>query len=90
MFHTSVKQKVTKMLGDRWTHGQIAQQIGVSRCAVTFELNCTGGADCRARHTPSVQEAVAKAVGMSVPELFGRHAWYRLAAKRLLANRRAS
>jgi len=90
MIHTGVKAKITKRLGARWTLGWIARRAGVTISAVSKELCCTGDGDCRARHTPGVQDAISKVVGVPTGKLFGRHAWFRLAAKQLQRMRRTA
>lgn len=80
---TPVKLRITKILGPTWRHVEIARQAGVARVSVTRELGCTEDASCTARHTPQVQEAIAKAIGLSTGKLFGRHAWFRVAGKAL-------
>lgn len=89
MKYTPVKGKLTRVLGNHWTHRAIAQQAGVQRSAVTMEVNCTEEPDCSARHNPAVQEAIAKAVDISVGKLFGQHAWFRIAGKQLVARAKA-
>jgi hypothetical protein len=86
---TPVKEKVAEALGKCMTHAQIAQQIGVPQIAVTRHLLCTQQPGCTARHTPELQNALAKALGLSVDALFGPHAWYKLAAAKLEERRRA-
>ena len=87
MYMTPVKERVTKALGPRWTLAQIAERAGVRWYEVAQVAKCTGDSSCRARHTPGVQDAVAKAVGLSPAELFGKHAWFRLAAYALKAQK---
>lgn len=85
MIDTPVKRKVTEKMGPKWTHDQVSQRAGVGRVDTTRHLLCTGDADCQARHTPAVQVRIAQALGTSVGELFGDHAWFRLAARKLEA-----
>ena len=90
MLHTAVKDRIGKRLGRRWTQPQLARLAGLSRQQVSMELCCTGDKECGARHTPQVQDAMAKAVGMSTAQLFGKHAWFRLAARDLKRRRRSA
>ncbi len=83
-----VKQKATKAMGGSWTHAQLAERAGAVRSDVTREINCTGLPGCRARHTPGLQDAISKALGMSTGKLFGPHAWFRFAGKGLCKARR--
>ena len=88
MWHTRVKEKISKRLGSTWLAGDLARKAGVIRVDVSRALQCTGDNGCKARHTPNVQDAIAKAVGMSTAELFGPHAWFKAAAHRSRSSRR--
>jgi hypothetical protein len=83
MIHSLVKSKVSQRLGKRWTHDQLAQRVGVRRVDITRAVICTGDAECTARHTADIQDAIAGALGMTTGELFGEHAWFRIAGRKL-------
>ena len=83
MWHTQVKATISRRLGPEWSAAEIAERANLCRPDVTRALKCTGDRTCRARHGMNVQDAIAKAVGISTAELFGPHAWFRLAAVKL-------
>lgn len=85
---TPVKKKVAQTIGEDLNHTEIAQRVGVPQIAITRHLLCTQQPGCTARHTPEIQHAIAKALGISEGELFGAHAWFRLAAAKLEDRRR--
>ncbi len=90
MLITPVKERITKAVGRRWTVAQIAERAGVLKSEVSMSLQCTEDAECKARHTPGVQDAVSKAVGVSTAKLFGKHAWFKLAGKGLCRKLRSA
>ena len=89
MKRTVVKDRIAKKLQRVWSVYEISRMAGVAYTAAAMELTCTGKRGCTARHTPCVQDAIAKAVRMSTAALFGKHAWFKLAG-RALQQRRAS
>ena len=87
MLWSPVKAKVTAALGPKWSTRTLAAEIGCHRTALTRALAFTGAAGCPARHTLEVQDALAQRLGMSTADLFGEHAWFKLAAAGLLKRR---
>ena len=85
--NTLVKARIAMALDRAFTHGEVARMAGVHRVDCSREIGCTERGDCKARHSPTTQEAIAKAVRIPVAELFGRHAWFRFAAKGLKRRR---
>jgi hypothetical protein len=78
-----VKEKLTRALGPRWNLRAVARTIGCDRTALGRVVQCTGKPDCQARHTPNIQDDLAKLLGTSTRALFGPHTWFRLAAGEL-------
>jgi len=79
---TEVKLRVLKKLAaNGWTCAHLARQIGRTQTEVSHILNGK-------RHTRTVQEDIAKALGMSVGDLFGSWAWHRVAQRKLNEARR--
>jgi len=83
MWHTRVKEKITRRLGPAWRAAALARKAAIIPEVVSRALQCTGDAGCKARHTPNVQDAIAAAVGMSTAALFGPHAWHKIVAHHL-------
>lgn len=81
--HTVVKTKLAEKLGPNATQREIANRAGIGETEVSLALMCTGEADCPARHSARIQDAIAKAAGLSTSALFGGHAWFRLALSKL-------
>jgi hypothetical protein len=78
-----VKDKMTRALGPRWSTRGIARVIGCDRSALVRVIQCTGKPGCQARHTPGIQDDLAKLLKMSTAMLFGRHAWFKIGARGL-------
>ena len=79
---TPVKLKVLSALADDGgTCADLARKIGKHRSEVS---NVLSGRRC----TPDTQQKLAKALGMSVGELFGDWAWFRRAARKLAQRER--
>jgi hypothetical protein len=85
MWHTRVKEKISRQLGPNWRAAELAARAGLSQAEMSQALQCTGSKGCIARHGQRIQDAVAGALGISTSELFGPHAWFRLAAAKLQA-----
>lgn len=82
-----VKERVSSLLGRRWTSTEIAKATGYSTANIDAHLRCIGIDGCTATHGWAAQKAIADYCHSSIAVLFGDHAWFRLAGNALVARR---